>query len=249
VSVVGTFNGWDKAADPLARYEDGRLCARVDMVPGTYEYKFVVDGERWIKDPLGVERGSDGYGARTPSFGARGNRSSKCPIACDSRRCVTSRRRGNDSSRINRRAIVSNMSRDSRTNAYTVRYNDLEDVIVSSAAAASSLEVGSWIRMVSVRAAQDVSIVLIVISISPSDPAFEAAVKARFPGYTVLQDGRLDAGKNQIRFGNGPVIPPEVHGIKAGEKLPSLYQLGVKSAQERGDQLVDHRQKRKASRK
>jgi diguanylate cyclase (GGDEF)-like protein len=61
VSVVGTFNGWDKAADPLARHEDGRWYARVDMVPGTYEYKFVVDGERWIKDPLGVETVSDGY--------------------------------------------------------------------------------------------------------------------------------------------------------------------------------------------
>jgi diguanylate cyclase (GGDEF)-like protein len=61
VSVVGTFNGWDKAADPLARHEDGRWYARVDMVPGTYEYKYVINAERWIKDPLGVETVSDGY--------------------------------------------------------------------------------------------------------------------------------------------------------------------------------------------
>jgi diguanylate cyclase (GGDEF)-like protein len=61
VSVVGTFNGWDKAADPLSRHEDGRWHGQVDMVPGTYEYKFVINGERWIKDPLGAETVSDGY--------------------------------------------------------------------------------------------------------------------------------------------------------------------------------------------
>jgi diguanylate cyclase (GGDEF)-like protein len=62
VSVVGTFNGWDKLADSLTRHEDGRWHARVQMVPGTYEYKYVVNGERWIKDPTCAEAVSDGYG-------------------------------------------------------------------------------------------------------------------------------------------------------------------------------------------
>lgn len=61
VSVVGTFNGWDKLADPLTRQEDGRWYARVDMVPGTYEYKYVINGERWIRDPTCAEAVSDGY--------------------------------------------------------------------------------------------------------------------------------------------------------------------------------------------
>ncbi len=61
VSVVGTFNGWDKLADPLALREDGRWHGRVEMVPGTYEYKYVINGERWIKDPTCAEAVSDGY--------------------------------------------------------------------------------------------------------------------------------------------------------------------------------------------
>lgn len=43
---------------------------------------------------------------------------------------------------------------DRRTRAYTVRYNDDEDREVSEAAAAKALEVGSWIRMVSMEAAR-----------------------------------------------------------------------------------------------
>jgi hypothetical protein len=61
VSVVGTFNDWDKLADPLTPHEDGRWRARVEMVPGTYEYKYVIDGESWIKDPSCAEAVSDGY--------------------------------------------------------------------------------------------------------------------------------------------------------------------------------------------
>ncbi len=61
VSVVGTFNDWDKLADPLAQRADGLWQGRVAMVPGTYEYKFVVNGQEWIKDPTCAETVSDGY--------------------------------------------------------------------------------------------------------------------------------------------------------------------------------------------
>jgi hypothetical protein len=44
---------------------------------------------------------------------------------------------------------------DRRSRAYTVRYNDEEDAIVEAAATERSLEVGSWIRMVSVQAARE----------------------------------------------------------------------------------------------
>jgi Leu/Phe-tRNA-protein transferase len=40
-----------------------------------------------------------------------------------------------------------------RNKAYTVRYNDREDAIIQAAADEASLEVGSWIRMVSFLAA------------------------------------------------------------------------------------------------
>ncbi len=39
-------------------------------------------------------------------------------------------------------------AKDNRTNAYTVRYSDIEDALVSRAADVAALETGSWIRMV-----------------------------------------------------------------------------------------------------
>jgi hypothetical protein len=42
-----------------------------------------------------------------------------------------------------------------RVRAYTVRYNDTEDGFVRRAADEAALEVGSWIRMVSVRVARE----------------------------------------------------------------------------------------------
>ncbi|HTB22254.1 MAG TPA: diguanylate cyclase [bacterium] len=60
-SVVGNFNGWDPLADPMNAQEDGAFWLKVGLIPGTYEYKFVVNQEQWIADPLAPERISDGY--------------------------------------------------------------------------------------------------------------------------------------------------------------------------------------------
>lgn len=49
VSVVGPFNQWDKMAN-LCRWEDGEWKCSLDLKPGTYEYKFRVDGVN-ILDP------------------------------------------------------------------------------------------------------------------------------------------------------------------------------------------------------
>jgi diguanylate cyclase (GGDEF)-like protein len=60
VVVVGDFNDWDKLADPMS-LRDGLWSTHVPVAPGTYEYKFVVDGEKWVKDPACAETVSDGY--------------------------------------------------------------------------------------------------------------------------------------------------------------------------------------------
>ncbi|MDZ4694766.1 MAG: diguanylate cyclase [Deltaproteobacteria bacterium] len=60
VAVVGDFNDWDKLADPMS-LRDGLWSTHVPVAPGTYEYKFVIDGEKWVKDPSCVETVSDGY--------------------------------------------------------------------------------------------------------------------------------------------------------------------------------------------
>ena len=61
VSVVANFNGWDARADTMSPRANGIWHARVAVVPGTYEYKFVVNGEQWFKDPACGESVGDGY--------------------------------------------------------------------------------------------------------------------------------------------------------------------------------------------
>ena len=58
VSLAGTFNDWDPTATPLTRRADGTWATTLDLSPGRYEYKFVVDG-RWCCDP-GCEEPREG---------------------------------------------------------------------------------------------------------------------------------------------------------------------------------------------
>ena len=43
VSVAGSFQGWDPAATPM----DETFALWVDLEPGSYEYKFVFNGDQW----------------------------------------------------------------------------------------------------------------------------------------------------------------------------------------------------------
>ena len=52
VTVAGTFNGWNKTANPLAKSADGKTWTiTLNLEPNVYQYKFVVDGETWTPDP------------------------------------------------------------------------------------------------------------------------------------------------------------------------------------------------------
>ena len=51
VALVGDFNGWSKAENPLARDADGLWSAVVRLRPGIFQYKFLVDGTRYELDP------------------------------------------------------------------------------------------------------------------------------------------------------------------------------------------------------
>lgn len=62
VSVAGTFNNWDKNARPMTLGPDGRTWTTSLSLPyGKLQYKFVLDGDRWIVDPRGKTI-SDGNG-------------------------------------------------------------------------------------------------------------------------------------------------------------------------------------------
>jgi len=53
VSLVGDFNGWDAAATPMARTGAGaEWSAQLPLTPGRHVYAFVIDGTRWLVDPM-----------------------------------------------------------------------------------------------------------------------------------------------------------------------------------------------------
>jgi serine protease AprX len=63
VSLAGDFNDWDTASNQLARDTTGLWSCRLAAPgPGRYEYKFIVNDQRWIEDPANGMRVSDGYG-------------------------------------------------------------------------------------------------------------------------------------------------------------------------------------------
>jgi hypothetical protein len=64
VALVGDFNDWDRAATPMRRDRSGdRWTVTLPVSAGRHVYAFVVDGERWVGDPLAPRAPEDGFGA------------------------------------------------------------------------------------------------------------------------------------------------------------------------------------------
>lgn len=62
VAVVGDFNDWDVAAAPL-QSSGGVWSRELDVPFGRHDYAFVVDGERWVRDPNAPQAPADEFGA------------------------------------------------------------------------------------------------------------------------------------------------------------------------------------------
>ncbi len=63
VALAGDFNGW---VEPFAlrRNSEGLWMTEIKTPDaGRYQYKFIVDGKRWIEDPSNGLKAPDGYGA------------------------------------------------------------------------------------------------------------------------------------------------------------------------------------------
>ena len=76
VALAGDFTDWQPAF-PLTRSEPGVWTVVVPLDPGIHSYSFVVDGERWVPDPM-APAVDDGFGGRnsrvavlTPDEGGR----------------------------------------------------------------------------------------------------------------------------------------------------------------------------------
>jgi hypothetical protein len=61
VAVVGDFNDWDIAATPLT-LSGGVWSRQLDVPFGRHDYAFVVDGERWVRDPNAPQAPADEFG-------------------------------------------------------------------------------------------------------------------------------------------------------------------------------------------
>ena len=61
VCLVGDFNNWSPLADPMKDMNgDGHWSLYYPLQPGTYRYKFVVDG-RWVPDSSNPDSEPDGF--------------------------------------------------------------------------------------------------------------------------------------------------------------------------------------------
>jgi 1,4-alpha-glucan branching enzyme len=64
VEVVGSFNDWSRGMLHLSDdAHNGIWHAEAVLPAGQHEYMFVVDGDRWVSDPLAGRYVDDGFGA------------------------------------------------------------------------------------------------------------------------------------------------------------------------------------------
>ena len=70
IYLAGNFNGWNPSNnDYLLSDEDGDgiYSITIELEPGTYQYKFVIDS-RWTKDPHAPGSHPDGFGGQNGKF-------------------------------------------------------------------------------------------------------------------------------------------------------------------------------------
>ena len=65
VSVVGDWNHWDPAAQPL-KLKDGLWRVSISLKKGAvYFYNFLIDGKTWITDPSQLTVSEDSFGKKS----------------------------------------------------------------------------------------------------------------------------------------------------------------------------------------
>src|SRR3954471_11297963 len=71
IYLAGNFNNWNPA-DPqyLLKDDDGDgiWSITIKLAPGTYQYKYVLDGTKWTQDPFAPAEAPDGFGGLNSQF-------------------------------------------------------------------------------------------------------------------------------------------------------------------------------------
>ena len=63
VLLAGDFTHWHQHAVPMKKESDGVWKADVELSPGTYRYRFIVDGQ-WRDDPTCTLHVANPYGSQ-----------------------------------------------------------------------------------------------------------------------------------------------------------------------------------------
>ena len=61
VFLMGDFNQWNEKVHPMKKGDDGRWQKIIMVSPGSYEYRFLVDGD-WWNDPSNDQVCSNCFG-------------------------------------------------------------------------------------------------------------------------------------------------------------------------------------------
>lgn len=48
--LCGDFNDWSTDTHPMRRRKDGTFATTVCLNPGEYQFKYLIDEERWVND-------------------------------------------------------------------------------------------------------------------------------------------------------------------------------------------------------
>ena len=71
VYLAGSMNNWSGDATPMKKDADGVFAVTLTLAPGSYQYKFVVDGN-WVTDQLNQNTADDGYGGLNSAVAVAG---------------------------------------------------------------------------------------------------------------------------------------------------------------------------------
>lgn len=68
VSLAGSFNEWNVNANPMKKDADGFWTIELELIPGKYQYKYVVNASQWLSDPMNPDSSDDGFGGINSVF-------------------------------------------------------------------------------------------------------------------------------------------------------------------------------------
>ena len=68
ISLAGSFNEWNLNANPMIKDANGFWIIELELIPGYYQYKYVINGNDWKVDPMNPIKTEDGLGGENSAF-------------------------------------------------------------------------------------------------------------------------------------------------------------------------------------